>query len=99
MSYSPYFALEGGAKEKMTLICVCQLTLASLQLASDPHSFQPHIHALSSTIMPRSEHTHHGAVCITIQAVKFITIEHIHCQLLHNTSVIHSSLRSLHMRI
>jgi len=24
MSYSPYFALEGGAKEKMTLICVCQ---------------------------------------------------------------------------
>ena len=30
------------------------------QLASDPHSFQPHIHALSSTTMPKSEHTHHG---------------------------------------
>jgi len=24
ISYSPYFALEGGAKAKMTLICVCQ---------------------------------------------------------------------------
>jgi len=24
MSYSPHFVLEGGAKEKMTLICACQ---------------------------------------------------------------------------
>jgi len=24
MSSSPYFVLEGGTKEKMTLICVCQ---------------------------------------------------------------------------
>jgi len=24
MPYSPYFALEGGAKEKMTLIWACQ---------------------------------------------------------------------------
>ena len=32
MSYSPYFALEGRAKEKMTLICVCQPWHPSMEL-------------------------------------------------------------------